>query len=222
MEPASDASPPVEYEACTAGALAADGRLWALYEASFPASERETRDAILASLRQGPGLVLRARLDGQTVGLATAHLLRDPPAVFLVYLAVEPSCRGRGIGRELLERIWGEGAERLRRAERPPCGMVWEAEDPGAADDPAGRELRLRRIAYYRRCGGDVLDRPYRQPPLDGATCPPMRLLFRPAVGQPMPDRHAADALVRAMYFEKYGAINGIRAALLHNMLREP
>jgi hypothetical protein len=48
-----------------------------------------------------------------------------------------------------------------------------------------------------------------------------MHLMFRPARGKPLPDDAAHSALVRALYFEKYHAANGIPEAVLQNLLAQ-
>src|SRR5579859_879723 len=83
--------------------LPSDSDWWRIYDESFPPNEREPRQVILDSLRKDVGMAFRTRLDGRTAGIATTHLLSDPPAVFLVYLAIDRTLRGRGVGGRLLE-----------------------------------------------------------------------------------------------------------------------
>jgi GNAT superfamily N-acetyltransferase len=211
----------VSFEYPPADELARDDAWWAIYDESFPASEREPRAVILGSVRQGVGVAARARR-GQTVaGLATVHLLRRPAAVFLVYLAVAPALRGRGLGGPLLEDVYRVAADRLARAGAPLAGLVWEVDAPALAATADERQRRERRIEFFRRLGGALLPRPYAQPPLQGTEPVPMRLMYRPAAGAGWPDGAAADALVRAMYFEKYGAANGISAEILERLYGE-
>jgi GNAT superfamily N-acetyltransferase len=211
---------PVSFEYPPADELAHDDAWWAIYDESFPASEREPRAVILGSLRRGVGVAARARR-GQTVaGLATVHLLRRPAAVFLVYLAVAPALRGRGLGGPLLEDVYRVAADRLARDGSPLAGLIWEVDAPALAATPEERRRRERRLAFFGRLGGAVLPRPYAQPPLQGTDPVTMHLMYRPAAGAGWPDREAADALVRAMYFEKYGAANGIPQEILEGLLR--
>jgi hypothetical protein len=161
-------------------------------------------------VREGKGLALRASDESGTIGLATTHLLRQPAAVFLVYLAVDARHRGRGLGRQLLEHAWSESLARSRDA----LGMIWEvdaAPPPGAEPTEGYR----RRLAFYERCGAALLPAPYLQPPVDGRTILPMQLMFRPAADGSPPNAETVRAMIHAMYVEKYHAMNGIPAEQL-------
>jgi GNAT superfamily N-acetyltransferase len=189
-------------ELAGADEVAGDQHFWSIYRQSFPESEREPPAVILEAQRSGVGVITRAREDGRTVGLASAHRLRDPAALFLVYLAVADGRRGQRIGAALFEHIAGHAG----------LPLIWEVDPPDSPDELEQRR-RERRIAFFRRAGGELLPRPYQQPPLSpGAPPVPMRLMARPAP----PD---VEALVRAIYFEKYGAQNGIAEATLRALL---
>jgi GNAT superfamily N-acetyltransferase len=198
--------------------LCGDETWWQIYKDSFPASQREPPDVILKSLRRGVGMAFRARLQGMTSGLATTHLLRDPAAVFIVYLAVARGERSRGIGGELLRSAWEAGAQRLRTQGLQPIGLIWEVDRPqfdsGEGDAP------LRRIVFFERHGGELLKRPYLQPPLHGIVAVPMGLMFRPANGKGTPTPGIVEGLVRAIYLDKYEAINGIDRGILERLLK--
>jgi hypothetical protein len=81
-------------ETMDAAALVRDRQWWSIYEESIPVREREPREDILRALQQRRVLVIRARQEERTIGLAMVHLLQDPPAGFLVYLAVDRAARG--------------------------------------------------------------------------------------------------------------------------------
>lgn len=174
--------------------MSADDLWWQIYHASFSLEEREQPEVILESLRAGAGLVYRVRFDGVTRAIATTHLLRHPPATFLVYLAVDEKYRDRGHGGKLFDHIASRGGN-----------LIWETQ--------------RNRIAFFERHGGVLLPRPYCQPPLRGGEPVPMQLMFRPEASAPIPDPNTVEALVRAMYFEKYGAINKIPAPALQDLL---
>jgi hypothetical protein len=202
--------------------LAQDRQWWKIYEDSLPADEREPPEVILESLRRSVGLALRARRADATVGIATTHLLFHPAAVFLVYLAVDSRHRDVGVGGMLFEEAWRSSAHRMREKRYSPLGLIWEVDDPEDVENPAERLQRLRRIRFFERHGGVPLSRTYLQPPLNGPEPVPMRLMFRPGEGAPMPDAATAEALVRAIYFEKYGEVNRIPVRTLQGLLRKP
>ena len=205
-------------ERMTAKDLGADENWWRIYEDSFPASERESPEVILESVLGKVGMAFRLRRQGMTYGLATTHLLNDPAAVFLVYLAVAREERSRGAGAELLQGAWESGATRLRAQGRRPLGLIWEVDPLESAADDA--EARQRRIAFFRRNGGELLDRPYLQPPLNGGTAIPMSLMFRAAESEQAPAAETVEAFVRAIYFEKYGAVNRIDISILKDLMK--
>jgi len=211
--------PDLVFDSPSADTLAADSALWQLYDSAFPSTEREPRSVILDTLRRGDGIAVRARQGAHTVGLALAHMLRHPPALFIVYLAVVPELRSRHIGAALFEELWTAGSKSYAARGTPAEGMVWEVDVPERASSEQGLEQSRRRIAFFRRLGGAVLPGSYVQPPVDGVVSVPMHLMFRPARGKPLPDDAARSALVRALYFEKYHGANGIPKAVLQDLL---
>jgi len=201
--------------------LASDHALWQLYDSAFPSTEREPRSVILETLRRGDGVVVRARQDSNTIGLAVAHMLRHPPVLFMVYLAVAPELRSRHIGAALFEKLWEEGRRRYSDERLKAEGMVCEVDIPERATSELGLQQSRRRIAFFERLGGRLLPTAYFQPPVDGINPVPMYLMFRPAPGRSLPDIAAHSAIVRALYFEKYYAANGIPEAVLQHLLNK-
>ena len=199
--------------------LAADRDWWNIYDTSFPLEERESREVILESVRSSKGMAFRVRPGGRTIAIATTHLLQTPPAAFLVYLAVDANYRDGGHGGRLLDYAAAKSADRLRELGSEPLGMIWEVDPPGVASDHAEEALRRRRIAFFQGRGGVLLPRAYWQPPLDGGAPVRMQLIFRPENDSPPPDPATVEALVRAMYFEKYGAMNAIPRHVLEELL---
>jgi len=214
----ADASEEIAIDGATADELRRDESFWMLYRDTFESREREPEDVILRSLIAGGGIVLRARVSGRTVGLATGQVLHAPAATFLVYLAVHPDWRSKRLGRALFDAADEAGSARLRAAGATPRGTVWEIDDPDADVDPGERQRRLKRLRFFERLGGRRLDVSYVQPPVDGHSLVPMRLMFRSAAGHAIAPADAADAitredavaLARAIYLEKYHEINGI------------
>jgi GNAT superfamily N-acetyltransferase len=209
----------ITIEAATPAALRDDAGFWQLYATSFATAEREPAEVILRSIEQGPGFTLRALADGRTVGLATGHVLEEPAATFLVYLAVDPAWRSRHLGRALFDVADRSGATRLIERSRPTSGMAWEIDDPSADVSPSERNVRQGRLRFFEKLGGRMLDTPYVQPPVDGHTLVPMRLMFRPVAGQNLPTGAATEKLIRAIYFEKYCAINNIPSSTLERLV---
>jgi hypothetical protein len=199
--------------------LAEDNESWRIYEESLPPEEREPIEVILDSLRRSLGTAARARHAGVTVGIATTHLLLDPAGVFLVYLAIDSRYRAAGNGAMLFEYAWSSSESQLRGRGYNPLGLIWEVDDPKEAGNPDEELLRRRRIRFFQRQGGAILSRPYLQPPVNGTEPVPMQLMYRPRQGGTMPDAATVETLVRAIYFEKYGGMNGIPSQTLQSLL---
>src|SRR5215472_10926659 len=112
-------------------------------------------------------------------------LLRlQPPGVrFLEYLAVDADHRSRGVGGVLLDRLRAESSGDDPGGPGGP-GIVFEVEHPDHGPD-GERDLRLRRIDFYRRHGAAVLEGVpcFRAPRLDGDGTLPYRLMWLPAAG---------------------------------------
>jgi hypothetical protein len=207
------------FDCPAADELAGDNESWRIYEESFPPEEREPIEVILDSVRRSLGTALRVRHAGVTVGIATTHLLLHPTAVFLVYLAVDRRYRDAGNGATLFEYAWSSSEGQLWGRGYNPLGFVWEVDDPREAGNPDEELLRRRRIRFFQRQGGAILSRPYLQPPVNGTEPVPMQLMYRPNQGATMPDAATVEALVRAIYFEKYGEVNGIPRQTLQSLL---
>lgn len=176
---------------------------------------------ILETIRRGDGLTLRARLGELTVALAVCHMLRNPPALFLVYLAVTPELRSRHLGSRVFEEAWSLSREKYLERCLEPLGVVWEVDIPERAATEQDRLQGDSRLQFFTRLGGRVLSQPYLQPPVDGVAPVQMSLMFRPAHGNALPDAGTCAALVRALYFEKYQQANGISPAVLIQLLHK-
>ena len=196
-------------------ALSRDVRFWEIYERSFSASEKEPRAVIEKSVRLNTGMAFRTVLDGSTVAMATTHILPNIPAVFLVYLAVDPDLKGLGAGGRLLEFIHGNSKDLVSGC----LGLVWEAERTEDAASGPDRILRVKRLAFFRRHGGRVVSGDYRQPALDGLAPVPMNILFRPCEPGMDLSPGLVQGLVHAIYFEKYQKLNGISPLHLDDLL---
>jgi GNAT superfamily N-acetyltransferase len=184
------------FESIDVATLDGDREWWSIYEESIPAREREPREDILRALSHGRVLVIRARKEDRTIGLAMVHLLEQPAAGFLVYLAVDRAARGGGVGGAILEYAIGASQQALTE----PAGMVWEVDVPSGEDS-------VRRIAFFEKHGAKVLNCSYVQPPIDGIAPVPMVLMFLPFASSPEVD---VGELVQAMYREKYEAVNHV------------
>src|ERR1041385_4041430 len=192
---------------------------WEIYKESFPSNEQEPPEVILQSLRKNVGLAFSLRLGDETLAIATTHLLKNPAAVFLVYLATVHDAWGRGYGGHLLEFAWRASFEKLSDDRLEATGLILEVDALDNSNAPEQREVRERRISFFGRHGLKLLPRHYLQPPVDGIAPVAMSLMFRPVEGRSEPDSNPVTALIRAIYLEKYHAINGIAQESLKMLL---
>lgn len=168
-----------------------------IYEESFPPSEREDADHLLARIAAGGCLGLVAESEGEIVGLAVLGELPVAGVRYLEYLAVSAGRRGAGIGGRLLGRATALGR----------IGTVWEVEPVASAND-GERELRRRRVAFYERHGAVLVDAApgYRAPAMDREGSLPYDLMWLPGPdGPPRLEGDLLRAVVRALLTSGYG-----------------
>ncbi len=198
--------------------LRADSAWWDLYHQTFPLEEQESPQAILNSLDQGVGLAFRVSTKEKTIGLATVHLLTNPSAVFLVYLAIDPNSRSKQIGSQFFDYIYQTGGAKLKEMGYRSVGFVWEISAIQNENDEEAKTL-ARKINFFTQNGGAVLPYKYFQPPINGDAAVPMHVMFRPGDEGVTLEAINPAALIQAMYYEKYAAINYINPQLIEELL---
>ena len=112
--------------------------LYARMERDFPRNERPGRLRLKGLLDRGACHALGLYRDGAFAGYAL--YTRQGPDILITFLAIEPEMRGAGCGSALLNLL----SERFQDA---AC-LILEVEHPNFAKDEAGRQTRLRRIAF--------------------------------------------------------------------------
>lgn len=119
---------------------------------SFPPSERGDFDQWLDGFADGERLLFLAEMQRTLIGFATIHPWVTADIHLLGYLAVAREYRGKNYGAELLQHVV-KSVRTLGKAE----GIILEvqSDDDGTA---AERDLRKRRIGFYKRNGGHVVD----------------------------------------------------------------
>lgn len=141
-----------------------------LYIDAFPPEERRPWEGIVNPASEaGPRLHIISLPDGTAAGFVTVWIFDG--FVYVEHLAVAPSARGGGIGAAVLSELVKIYALPIALEVEPPCD-----ENPMAA----------RRIGFYRRCGLDVLDFDYIQPPYS-ENLPSVPLLLMATEGAPEP-----------------------------------
>ncbi len=148
-----------------------------IYEESFPCSERDDTQALLASIEAGSRVCIVAYSNDQLVGLAVLLALVGLNIQFLEYFAVDSRRRSLGIGTQFLDHLRIE----LRSAQSPTSGIVFEVDQPDDAESEE-RQLRQRRIEFYKRNGAVLVEcaPTYRAPNLQQEGTLPSSLMWLP------------------------------------------
>lgn len=172
----------------------------AIYEESFPPSERDDTGELLAGL-DGRRRCWMAWEGGVPVGLAVVFRLEGLPVEFLEYFAVDSRLRSRGLGASMLARLRPE----LEGAE----AVLFEVERPQDATG-AERAIRERRINFYLRNGATIVECApnYRAPDLaDETKTLPFTLMWLPlaAGAPPAPAGSLLRRSVVAVLTQSYG-----------------
>ena len=137
-------TPSLTVRNCTAGEDLTAIR--ALYEDAFPECERKPFDVMVSAIGRGLDMCALEE-EGEFVGLAITLVYGD--VALLDYFAVASHRRGCGIGAAALD---------LLKKKYSGRALLIEIEDPD--DECDNREIRRRRLSFYKRCGMVVM--PYK------------------------------------------------------------
>lgn len=181
-----------------------------IYRESFPENERH-RDAVVAQRLENGFYQLWIGEDSSGVAMfALLHKLTETGFVLLDYIALRRDVRGGGAGSQFCQRIierFFAGGERL----------LLEVEDPNFGDN---RQERVRRLDFYRRLGArELLDVPYKMPPLAYGAATEMILLLAPVEGT----SSLAGVLVRGLITQIYAELyhRDANDGLLRSILKQ-
>ena len=115
-------------------------RIYKLYRTAFPKEERKPFSTIVSKYRQGIFDVWCVCRDGKFSGIATT--INHGDLILIDYLAICPDCRSQGIGSATLRLLQEKYADK---------DLLLEIES--VYEDHPEKALRLRRKAFYLRCG---------------------------------------------------------------------
>ncbi|MHB0877671.1 MAG: GNAT family N-acetyltransferase [Anaerolineae bacterium] len=167
-----------------------------IYFDSFPPSEREDFGGLVERFAEGVPWLYLGRVGTDIVGFAVVIPLVDARALLLDYFAIAREWRSRGVGSRFLRQL----ADLLQQGEM--TGIVLEVESDEWGPE-AERDLRRRRIGFYRRHGLDFLPGvpALSVPSMDDDSLLETKLMWLPL--RPAPPH--APALVAAVYRYAYG-----------------
>jgi ribosomal protein S18 acetylase RimI-like enzyme len=171
-----------------------------IYYDSFPPEEREDPDDLARKIAQGEAILYLVREDSALVGFAYVLPLTVAGVYLIDYLAVARARRNRGIGQQLLERL----RRTFGRCPRA-SGIMLEVESDDWGTDEE-RELRSRRIGFYRRNGAVLLPLPshLRVPGTSRTEDLYSKLMWLP-LGDPPPSGEKLGQCIRAFFAAAYG-----------------
>ncbi len=131
-----------------------------LYETAFPANERIPVSSIIRILQakergeyRGEHFIVACDASDPVLGMALVDILPECAAAYLVYLAVDPDRRSGGIGRAMLDEIVKQSVEWNPET----VAVILEVDRPENSST-GERELAERRIQFYERSGGRLLE----------------------------------------------------------------
>jgi ribosomal protein S18 acetylase RimI-like enzyme len=167
-----------------------------IYERAFPPNERQRPELIRELLEKQLYRMVVGRLGEQVVCMALLWAPGDKRFLLLDYLAVHEQYRGLGMGHNLLRALCAmpgiAGKYLLIEAEDPQHGL--------------NREMRTRRVAFYRRNGArQLLGVRYILPPLSGDAPTEMILMILPD----FPEGSLPGSLVRELVISIYAGLYG-------------
>lgn len=119
-------------------------QVYRLYRQAFPPSERKPFWLIIQMTCRKKTDVWKLMSNGRFAGFAST--INGKEMVMLDYLAVDPRARSSGIGTEALKLLQATYADR---------GFFVEIESP--FEEVPDKQDRIRRRAFYRRCGLEPL-----------------------------------------------------------------
>ncbi|WP_159553832.1 GNAT family N-acetyltransferase [Citricoccus sp. K5] len=129
---------------------------------NFPPRELVSVEELLADVARGSATVHVVGGPSDPVAVAITATFTGSPAVLLSYVAIRADQRGRGVGTALLAGLLAgitadpEVSVVLAEVEHPTHHQAHPVHG-----DPAAR------LRFYARLGGQILDVPYFQPPVD-------------------------------------------------------
>jgi ribosomal protein S18 acetylase RimI-like enzyme len=131
------------------------GKMYELYQNTFPAVERRNKCSLESVLNHDKRFVMAGLLkEGEFVGFFNYWQFDD--FVYVEHFAVDPTLRGQNIGSEVMKTF-------LSNTNLP---VVFEVEIPESESE---NETARRRIAFYERLDCKLLTHKYAQPHYDGS-----------------------------------------------------
>lgn len=167
-----------------------------IYEASFPANERQTLETLKIRLKENKEVLFAAKFQNEIVGIGFLFDLLMSDFLLLDYLAVKENHRGKQIGEALFSHL-------KKYATRQKKHLLMEVDDLEFGDDKVQRQ---KRIAFYQKNGALWLkDIKYILPALDGTNPTEQILMLVPENSKSEFSGEEIKDMVKQLYAELYG-----------------
>lgn len=198
--------------------LQSDISWWRIYENSFPPSEREPQELLYYGLDKNIIKIGCYAENKETIGICVIQPMHSLPFALLNYFAVSNTHRNRSLGSDLFLHLTIASESFVKEYSQRYLGLVWEVENPDAESNQTEKILKQRRMQFYKRKGASVFKKIFFQPPIAGHSALPMRLMYYAST--PI-DPDLETAITKAVYFEKYHAVNQIKKEILSELLTQ-
>jgi hypothetical protein len=196
--------------------LQLDSTWWHIYETSFPNAEREPHDLIFAACEKNIIKTGRYVENNETVAISVIQPMHSLPFAFMNYFAIANLHRNRALGSRLFSQLTNAGENFVKEYSENYLGLIWEVENPDTEMNQTEKILKQRRVQFYKRRGALSFKKKFFQPPIGGYHALPMRLMY--FATNPI-DYFLENEITKAVYFEKYHAVNHIKMEILLELL---
>lgn len=167
----------------------------ALYTTAFPLNEQQPLPVVKSRVQSGLNELYVGYKCDAVVFMALLWPLKKSHFILLDYMATHQQYRGQKIASDFLQQMTPLLQARKRY-------FIIETEHPAFGDN---REERQKRLAFYKRCGANVLkDIRYMLPALQGSAPTEMLLLVFPEYRGGKMDAALVSALLVQVYKELY------------------
>ena len=187
---------------------------WKIYEESFPLAERDSKEQLKFAIKKNVACIGGYRIGEEIVAIVVLYRMQKPAFAFLHFFAVAAAWRGKQLGSQLFKLIVAEAKQYVLQQSDKTLGLVWEVEDPTAAQNPKDQLMQSKRIHFYERLGGELFQSKFIQPPLNNQQAVAMQLMHN--FGR---SEVAELDIATAIYYEKYQNINDIESQQIEEFL---
>ncbi|MGY4397735.1 GNAT superfamily N-acetyltransferase [Sphingomonas sp. UYAg733] len=164
---------------------------------ALPASERKTREQIVALAIRPDYRILIGEIGNQVMSFAVLFLSDRHPMALLEYLGTSAAGRGQGLGAEMFR----AALDRIGRH-----SLVMEVDSD--RQDSGDLEMRRRRKRFYGRLGArQITGVEYRMPKIGAESPPELDLMIWPGSGRTHVTRDEVAAWIEDIYRGAYDRV---------------